>query len=506
MIDDKQWKRLCYTAVDDLGLPRNTGIPAPETLAAALTESWMEPSIKEMIERLGKMLGVMDGPHKDSWPEGGFNHEYDEAIFAVFGLFNLPHASAEGQRAIASKGFPATAWFWLWLDEEERARVKHPLAPLIQAWLQRPEEIRPEIDKAGQPLRNGIMPEGLMPGRPAVLATKACADLEGDLLPELGRVEKSTEQLPLLAEIMADEDLPVAPLILANAAGFRGLQPGRGARLDKRVLVYSLLSMPIDQRRPGARYELRRPLRWWRDMLWPMRTGPGGRTLSSYRPTKHARALYSALEAVNLAKVIMPDGYTWRPVIVRGYPAFDDLDSPVITEIALPDGSDRGPSIDRPALIDAGTVSDPAFDLQLGLAYLWDEAKGRNGSRRVFALRPVVLSDGEGHIVDEAGKVIREKGLPATRWNHPRAVRTGQLERNPAADRVRVLDREGRRRLAYGSAGNRPDHQISRERKATDALLEGLEHEGRIVIERDAVDGRTGKRGWRIIEARSGNA
>ena len=158
-------------------------------------------------------------------------------------------------------------------------------------------------------------------------------------------------------------------------------------------------------------------------------------------------------------------------------------------------------------MIDAGTISDPAFDLQLGLAYLWDEAKRRGGGRRVFATRPEVRRNAQNHLIDASGQVILHRGQPATRWDHPRAVRTGRLERNPAADRVRVLDRAGRRHLAYGpelslyiDAPPKSKAQIRNEQTNVDRLLRGLEKAGRIVIEDDAVDVRTGVRGWRILE------
>ena len=308
-------------------------------------------------------------------------------------------------------------------------------------------------------------------------------------------MERGNEQLPLLADILDDTDLPIAPLLLAKAAGFHGLQPGRGARLDKRILIFSLLEMPLSQRRPGGRYELRRPLRFWRDWLWPARDGK-----SSYRPVKHKQTLRDALTAINLAEIIMPDGSRWIPVVRRGIPDLNSLDSEVIIQIELPSGSNRGPQVDKGLLAAAGVVSDPAFDLELGLAYLWDEAKRRNGGYRVYATRPEVVRNRQGCIMDAAGQVIVKRGKPVTRWDHPRAVRTGRMERNPAADRVRVLDREARRRLAYGSGnGKRPDH-ISHERAATDKMLAGIESEGRILIERDAVDLRSGGDGWRILE------
>ena len=167
--------------------------------------------------------------------------------------------------------------------------------------------------------------------------------------------------------------------------------------------------------------------------------------------------------------------------------------------------------VDKPALIGAGTVSDPAFDLELGLAYLWDDAKKRSGLRRVYATRPAVRRNAQNHLIDASGQVILHRGQPATRWDHPRAVRTGRLERNPAADRVRVLDRAGRRHLAYGpelslyiDSPPKSKAQIRNEQTYADRLLRGLEAAGRIVIERDAVDVRTGVRGWRILEVWQG--
>ena len=392
----------------------------------------------------------------------------------------------------------------IWLAVGRKAGLKHPVAPLIEAWLQRPEQIRPDLEKNGRPRKNGIMPSGLFTQQPATVPAQLAFTLDnGD--PSLGRVESPQAQLPLFADLLAGEDIPVTPLLLANAAGFRGLQPGRGARLDKRLLIFSLLSMPLDQRRPGGRYEWRPSLKELRDLFWPTRSKiVNGRRweVSSYRPGKHARSLYSALQAINLAEVVMPDSYHWRPTIVRGYPSFDNLDSTVIVQIELPSGSDHGPAVDKPSLIEAGTISDPAFDLELGLSYLWDEAKRRNGGYRIHATRPEVLRNDQGHIVDTKDNMKSERnGKPSTRWDHAEAVLTGRQERHPQASKVRVLTRAERHRLAYGIIGDKHTSQIRNEQSATDRLLISLEKNGRIVIERDAVEPGTGKRGWRILEA-----
>ena len=445
----------------------------------------------------GAILGVGGPFHKD---EGTPNEAMIGGFLAL--AMPIPDFAPDTETLIA--GFNAVQTLWESVAPADLADLKHPLTALIEGWLNRPELLQPDVDKHGRPRTKGIIPSGLFPGTPATITAQLRSDNGADLLPALGPVDNPGEKLPLYADWLAENDLPVAPLILADAAGFRGLQPGRGARYDKRFLIFCLLEMPLNQRRPGGQYELRKPLRFWRDLLLPTRPrliNGRRREVSSYRPSVHALPLHSAMQAINLAEIEMPDGYRWRPVIVRGYPAFDDLDSEVIIQIELPDGSDRGPQIDKPALVAAGTISDPAFDLQLGLAYLWDEAKRRNASFRVYATRPEVLRDAQGYITDADDQVIIERGRPVTRWNHPRSVRTGRTERNSAADRVRVLDRERRRRLAYGRAEGKTKQHLRNERAATERLLAGLESEGRIVIERDAVDARTGKQGWLILEA-----
>lgn len=535
---ESAWNDLANKVADDLGLADDEMLPTPADVSVALGEDWMAGAREKYRRRFSDLYDLV----KKEFPESRFDlfpqsdpqvdppnrwhnlgMEYGLLIEGLpvsgmlinadgeidrrlsFGLLMLNlvvlfvgpeevlHSVGEGEDLTA--GFEAVHLIWQSAGPAKRADLEHPLEPLIADWLNQPEVIQPDLDKGGRLRIQGIIPDGLFPGQPHSIPAQLRSDNGGEKFPNLGKMERDGEQLPLLADILDDADLPIAPLLLAKAAGFHGLQPGRGARLDKRILIFSLLEMPLNQRRPGGRYELRRPLRFWRDLLWPTRNGK-----SSYRPIKHKQALRDALTAINLAEILMPDGSSWIPVVRRGIPDLDSLDSEVIIQIELPAGSDRGPQVDKGVLAVAGVVSDPAFDLELGLAYLWDEAKRRNGGHRVYATRPEVMRNKQGHIVDAADQVIVERGKPVTRWDHPRAVRTGRMERNPAADRVRVLDREARRRLAYGSGTSRRQDQLSRERAATDKRLAGIEGDGRILIERDAVDLRGGGDGWRILE------
>ena len=129
----------------------------------------------------------------------------------------------------------------------------------------------------------------------------------------------------------------------------------------------------------------------------------------AWRSNKHAKALEAAFDAVTLAKIRLPDGRTWRPVVARGMPNPYDLNSRAVIQLEVPELSDRGPSLDFPGLVADGRISDPAFDLWLSPAYLWDAAKARNGSFRVYATRPKARRDVQGYLVEAT-------------WSRPKAT------------------------------------------------------------------------------------
>ena len=389
------------------------------------------------------------------------------------------------------------------------ADPQHPLAPLVRAWWKRPQHIEADTHP------DAILPAGTLQHAPSS-ATYRSLEVGGDRTHEPeqfelaypggpGKVAPETVQLDLLPAEHAD--VPVTPLLLADAAGFSELQQGRGARLDKRIFLYALAAMPMSARVPGGGYMWEPTLEQIRDLLWPKspRTGK-----SSWKPSKHNRALYQALDAVNLAKVELPnrDGL-WLPVRTWRQPNPRNLDSRALIEIALPPGGAiGGPQLDRAGWIADGTHSDPAFDLRLSLAWLWDSVKASNGGHRVYATRPRVKRTADGVILDRNDRpVIRRNGRPVKNWSDPRACPIytpegrPEIERHPEADRVPVLDGEARRRLAYGLRVQADRGNRYKERKNADKLLERLDAARMIVIERGATDPQTGRQGWRILEA-----
>lgn len=329
-----------------------------------------------------------------------------------------------------------------WLALPAARRGAHPLGPIIRAW----QDLPVSISKPDTRDRR-IMPGGLFPDSPLHVVS----DAKQRELRFPGAAEEVPVQFPLAfreEEQIAHVVRP-APLILADAAGFGGTLRGRGARWDKRLLIYSLLSMPLGQRRPGGRYTLRRSLRSVVHEMFP----PGRNGRSNWQPGKHGKKLIAALEALSLVRVRMPKGTrygAWAPALVRGYPDIFDLNSEVCIELALPDECDRGPMIRHPPLVRAGASSDPAFDLWMGLAFYWDSTKAANGGYRIYATRPTARRNAKGHLLNSHGHVIlRKDGTPVKDWRHRRAVLEGE-ERHPQADRVPLLTSVQLRAMAYG--------------------------------------------------------
>ena len=231
-----------------------------------------------------------------------------------------------------------------------------PGARLVEASATHRGGYAPGRDPAGRDLATRPQRDLPLPGgwrRPHPRAGSIRAGLG-----EPGKVVPKTVQLDLLPAEHAD--VPVTPLLLADAAGFSELQqrPRRPSRQAHISLCPA--AMPMSARVPGGSYTWEPTLEEIRDLLWPKspRTGK-----SSWKPSKHDRALYQALDAVNLAKVKLPnrDGL-WLPVRTWRQPDPRNLDSRALIEIALPPGcAVGGPKLDRAGWIADGPHSDPGL-------------------------------------------------------------------------------------------------------------------------------------------------
>ena len=364
-----------------------------------------------------------------------------------------------------------------------------PLTPLIERWIVKPTPIKANRTQ-------GIIPVSMMPHQPAYFPV-----VQQNEPPTYAGVTEMPDNflnLPLiLNEDQTDQWRYLSPILLAEANA-AGLRRGSGARLDKRLLMLSIFSMPASERKPGGRFEVRKTLRSiFSRWLWPPTKN---RPYTTWKKSRHGVPFLNALNAMKTIGI--PDGTgLHHPVYVRRTPYLDSLDNELILEIVLPPRSGHGPMIDTQLLAAQGRISDPAFDLQIALAYLWDEAKRRNQGQRVYDTRPEVQRNNSGLIIDQTGTPILDaNGEPTTDWSHPDAIRTGRLEPNPAVKHVPALDKNHRRELAY-SPYLRADNGIEKktpkrirvERASTKKLLLALEAQGLIVIKRDGDD-------WRIVQ------
>jgi len=382
-------------------------------------------------------------------------------------------------------------------------RPNPPLEFLVAGWQKRPARVTAD----GHDLQ--ILGQGLAERSPGVRVEPNLA--------EHSEMTTGPEESPDMIDLLLKNDSERPTLFFpAN------VRLGRGARMDKRLLVYCLLSMPLTDRAPGKRYELPLKLRQITDWFWV----PDAEGRSSWKPSRHGKALNAAFDSANLARVRLSDGTFWLPMRVWQYPDARCPDSIVPVEIRLPPGCDHGARICRPHLEADGRIGDPAFDLCIALAYHWDAAKARNGGNRIYAERPAFYRDRSGHLLDSMGRVITSRGVPVLDWTDKRAVRQTDragnplLERHPQADRVEPVTDEGLRQMAYpGDEPKRKQQRSNQRRHAASLVLQRAaratrngvpvklfdDEEGNPVFERDG--GRyvveIDTSGWRILECYS---
>ena len=393
-----------------------------------------------------------------------------------------------------------------WINERG-GEGKHPLASALTAWLNRPPSVQSEDRPTAilpDPFRLAVFDNGELP----------------DLTHEVGEIETGT--LPGIAE--PKELVPSLPLAEPDHMPQRS--PGPGAPLARRFWWHIVTSVRAADRDLG-RVELVTTLRKLAQCGWPKGT---------FRRGTHLGTVVEALEAVDHFRVSMRG--RWRIINVRMIPDHTTgLDDPIPIEVSLPPGSSRGAMIDRLPWWALGAKSGPLFDAWARLNYIWDAAKAANGSRRIYAERPVVWRDGKGNLKGADGLTVRgpdparpfreqkatPKAKPQKNWQDSRAVfldvlgkpqvamingvlvsepnATIMYERNPAADKVPPLSRRDLNRLFQGDATPRSDgagrQALSRHLQM---LRKYLEDEGLVVVELERGN-RGGIEAARIVQA-----
>ena len=272
----------------------------------------------------------------------------------------------------------------LWDMLPAKVRPKHPLAPLVLAWQNRPTEAEPETrtDKRIVPVvrwtesrperQRGMLFGGLLDGR-----------------------EPPKARLPLFEAEPARKS--VAILDIADKSGVPIMARGRGAPLEARLFVRAGMSVrPEDRLRQSVRMAL--TVRDLRNGLFP----------NGWQAGRDWPKLRAALEGARDYTIRLPDGGLWFMFALRrlpseasnGTPSLDDF---VVLDIAYPPGAGDGPPVDLPTLDALSVDSAPKWRAAIAaIALSWSPgvtqrpvpgAKGRFGWSRNANDYPVLTQE-----------------------------------------------------------------------------------------------------------------
>ena len=396
-----------------------------------------------------------------------------------------------------------------WVEALRRVpNLQHPLAPIVRAWVvtEQIPKVEPERRKdtgiLQHPLRNSapsprLNSEVIEELPPGIEQMSIFSNLpQGDLQMELpGFVFPESEIVPAL------------PLVAYEKAGGRPKQSGPGAPIEQRLFANVLIEYEQRQRSMFNTARLNTTYRDVKSWLYPNGTKEPRKTLIP--------KLYRGMWYLHNLRFVW-ERREWNIVSVDSLPTMEiKLDDALTFTVRMPDGMNtkHGPLIGIEALRLYGAQAAPKFRAWVRLAYLWDAAKIRNGGKRIYATIPEVLRNSDGYLVDARGEVIltgdlyhteggwkfRNGSQPQKAWYHPLAIQTGEQVRNPQADKVPILSDSDMVKLFY-------DHTERNGKVFRDCLrlarshAEGMQDDGRIVVEADRTNEKTGTKGWRILE------
>lgn len=308
--------------------------------------------------------------------------------------------------------------------------VRWPLAPLVNAWQQRPRPVEP----------NRRTTDRVIPARLAMANTSSNPRL---LFSPAAHTEYGPDgkQLVMPGFDSADTPSPALPLALYDLGAGPTISPGRGAPLALRMFVESVLSVPMQERERGQPVAMSVSLREFLKWLYPSRTPS---------PAEYWPRLMAAVEALDSwdARVPLYDPQTKRSelrrvVSVGGIPRGPGaLDESVRIIVDLPPGSGNGPQVSDKLRL-WGVKSAPAYRLLINLAYQWHNPGvtkipiGRGKARHWVQVDdperyPVITDDDLVFLTFPTMSSRSERRKPGEAWGYVR-----QLEK---AGELRVVD------------------------------------------------------------------
>ena len=375
----------------------STATSIPEILEAAACFCWYEAHNGEEcpLEQIPIETDILDAVGLDKLPADAIvKAETAELLKSLFPDYNgrwewvgseEPDPLTEGQDEDEEREQPqrvrlaALGWgirdgqaYYALPDLEEihkhwchsTVKTRHPLVPIVEAWQNRPREV--EANNRPDPIFPGPMV--------IVKASDSRADRFYRPAPTGPTANKGGAMyFPGFApgEEHGGPITPALPVHLYDLGAGTKNKLERAANLAFRMFVEACLSVPQNERKIAGAVLL--PPERFGDYL--LRLYPDG--AKNWRRKKDLGPLLEAFEALESPEARIhwegPDGTggARRVVIPRDIPRNGKMDDWVQFAVDLPPGSDRGPLIDRPALIRAGASSAAQYRLTLGLSFWW---------------------------------------------------------------------------------------------------------------------------------------
>lgn len=480
-------------------------LPTLENIQEALIEGELDDGMPEFRKRLDEALALLRANEKP--PTQVFLSKNNTHLDVVVNGVKKELDSSLINRTdeiITAYSLPEYHDTWTAAMRKDDS-LKHPLAPLIVAWFNRPLAIRPSNSRAG------VIPSSMEGMRGQVY------------LPGLAPVESALgeqDALVMLPGFASFEDsiIPTSLIATWKAGGGHAKGRGQGAPLGMRSFFEFLTMARYSDRRVGKRLRIEMTLKQYRDIHYSIQKS--GR--STFKTKQDLNKVLAALKEVDEMRVraVLP-GYDvptrWRPINITAMPEAD-LGSPIVADVELPPGSARGAMIDRHALRFFGRKSAIQYVAALGLAYYWDRYGTHSKSKRpIMATRPLIARSTQGLAIGTDGDVLlNNQRKPITGFSDNRLVfldtegnkvdganvaerrRMAARERNPAADRYPILRNYDLLMLCYPEDAGELAGNISRQRlHRSKEALSSMEQRGYCIIER--LEGSLGEEAYRIL-------
>lgn len=361
---------------------------------------------------------------------------------------------------------------------EENPHLKHPLAPIIQAWTQ--EQNAKHVTKAyDQKHPVAVLKYPLGSIRELTFVDADAAQLREFATPESVK-QVDSQQVFDFARYPPSVLSDITPLEVTHP-GDLPLTTKKGA-VSHVLRIFDEALMALEPRETRA------------DIMFTL-----GDLISCLYPdgkfnrTNQLPYIINALEVLHFYATVPWDNGQgrWRPVVVRTPLAPDAKnDAKIFLDVKLPPDARQGMMVEKAILRQLGKESAPKYHAYRTACWLWDKY-GTTPKGLIDPTRPVEKRNDTGQLVDSTGNVIvTPRGKAITNTYHQRAISQLDRERNPAADRYPVLS-DNDLILACKPHGLDPKSR-ARELERAKKHWRDLESRGIVVIveERD---------GWRIM-------